>query len=104
VHQRLEHFLSDDVPHGHNNGPPLDDDRRPWGTGPVRNFFVWRAARRQAFRGVPTETAVRRARKAEALGLTYDEYTLEILERGRYLQPEDAERIMQIKLKRPLRD
>lgn len=88
---------------GDNNGPPLDDDRRPWGVGPVGSFFVWRAAKRQAFRGVPAETAIRRARKAEALGLSYDEYTLEILERGRYLQPGDTERISQIKLRRPVR-
>jgi hypothetical protein len=35
--------------------------------------------------------------RAERLGLTYEEYTLEILERGRYLQIEDVERIAQIK-------
>ena len=32
--------------------------------------------------------ALFRLEKAEALGLTYEEYTLEILERGRYLQRE----------------
>jgi hypothetical protein len=52
---------------------------------------------------VPPEIAIRRARKAEALGLTYAEYTLEILERGRHLQETDAARIMEIKLRRPLR-
>jgi len=31
------------------------------------------------------------------LGLSYEEYTLEILERGRHLQIEDIERIAQIK-------
>ena len=36
------------------------------------------------------------ARKAEALGLTYREYALELLERGRYLQSEDTERIAAI--------
>ena len=35
---------------------------------------------------VPAETAIRRAKMAEALGLTYREYQLEILERGRYLR------------------
>jgi hypothetical protein len=94
--------LADDRP-GSNNGPPLDADLRPWGTGPIGNFFEWRAARSAAFHDVPAETAVRRARKAEALGLTYDEYTLEILERGRYLQASDTERIMAIKLRRPVR-
>ena len=38
-----------------------------------------------------------RIRKAERLGLTYEEYTLEILERGRHLQIEDVERIAEIK-------
>jgi hypothetical protein len=46
--------------------------------------------------------ALFRLEKAEALGLTYEEYTLELLERGRYLQREDVERIDAIKRKRPL--
>jgi hypothetical protein len=49
---------------------------------------------------VPRDTALFRLRHAEALGLTYEEYTLEILERGRYLQPHDRERIEAIKLAR----
>ena len=44
--------------------------------------FVWRAPRR--------------------VGLTYEEYTLEVLERGRYLSSADAERIARIKDKRPI--
>ena len=35
--------------------------------------------------------------RAERLELSYEEYTLEILERGRHLQIEDVERIAQIK-------
>jgi hypothetical protein len=35
--------------------------------------------------------------KADRLGLTYEEYTLEILERGRHLQVDDVERIAEIK-------
>jgi hypothetical protein len=46
--------------------------------------------------------ALFRLEKAEALGLTYEEYTLEILERGRYLSAADAERIARIKDKRPI--
>jgi hypothetical protein len=49
---------------------------------------------------VPVETAIRRAKKAEALGLTFREYQLEILERGRYLQLEDVVRIAEIKARR----
>jgi hypothetical protein len=33
----------------------------------------------------PREIALRRLARAEKLGITYKEYTLEILERGKYL-------------------
>jgi len=46
--------------------------------------------------------ALFRLEKAEALGLTYEEYTLELLERGRYLSGADTERIDAIKRKRDL--
>ncbi len=87
---------------GHNGGPPLNDSKRPWGEGGIGNYFEWLEAHRSAFRKVPAEIAIRRARKAEALGLTYEEYTLEILERGRYLQVTDTDRIAAIKRRRPL--
>jgi hypothetical protein len=80
---------------GHNGGPPLDHVPE-WGANGIGNYFEWRAASEAAFNSVPAEIAVRRARKAEALGLTYREYTLEILERGRYLQVADTERIAAI--------
>ena len=86
---------------GHNNGPPLDDDPRPWGSGGISTYFEWSAARKKAF-DVPYDIAMMRVRRAEALGLTYQEYTLEILERGRYLSAADAERIAAIKRRRPL--
>ena len=41
-----------------------------------------------------------RLSKAELLGLTYEEYTLEILERGRHLQAEDQGRAAQIRAAR----
>lgn len=84
---------------GHNGGPPLDHIPE-WGTGGIGNYFLWRAASEAAFKKVPVETAIRRARKAEALGLTYREYQLEILERGRFLQVTDTVRIAEIKAKR----
>jgi hypothetical protein len=87
-------------PRGHNGGPPLELPHE-WGEGGFGNYFEWKAARKAAW-DVPYDTAIRRARKAEALGLTYEEYTLEILERGRYLQAEDTERIAAIKRRRPL--
>lgn len=80
---------------GHNGGPPLDHVPE-WGVGGVGTYFVWRAASETAFKAIPVETAIRRARKAESLGLTYREYQLEILERGRFLQADDTARIAQI--------
>ena len=84
-----------------NGGPPLDDDPRPWGSNGIGHYFEWTAARKAAF-DAPWAIALLRARRAQALGLTYDEYTLEILERGRFLNADDAERIADIKRRRPL--
>lgn len=86
----------------HNNGPPLESPH-PWGDGPVGRYYDWQAAVDATWKSVPREIAIRRARKAEALGLTYAEYTLELLERGRHRQEADAERIAEIKRRRPLR-
>jgi hypothetical protein len=36
---------------------------------------------------------LRREEKAEALGLTYEEYSLEVMERGYFPQPEHVETI-----------
>lgn len=88
---------------GDNGGPPLEDAERPWGHGPVGNYFEWKAARRIAIDDVPYEIAMMRARRAEKLGLTYQEYSLELLERGRFLQVEDVERIAEIKARRDVR-
>ena len=89
---------------GHNQGPPLDDEEGPeWGDGDPYIYFCWKHAHRQAWKEVPWEIALRRLDRAEALGLTYEEYTLEILERGRYLQSSDRERIAAIKRRRLLR-
>lgn len=83
---------------GHNGGPPLDDEPKPpWGDGSMENYFHWKAAHEAAWRNVPRDIALLRLKKAELLGLTYREYTLEILNRGRYLQVEDTERIAEIK-------
>jgi hypothetical protein len=89
-------------PARHNDGPPLETPH-PWGEGPVGRYYDWKAAVDAAWKSIPPEIAIRRAKKAEAIGLTYAEYTLEILERGRYLCATDAARIAEIKLRRPLR-
>lgn len=85
---------------GHNGGPPLEEHVPEWGVGGIGSYFVWRTASEAAFKKVPVETAIRRAKKAESLGLTYREYQLEILERGRFLQAEDTRRIAEIVARR----
>ncbi|MEO8757420.1 MAG: hypothetical protein ABI398_06680 [Devosia sp.] len=85
---------------GDNGGPPLDHVPE-WGVGGIGNYFAWRAASEAAFKKVPVETMLRRAKKAESLGLTYREYQLEVLERSRFLQVDDIVRIAEIKAKRP---
>jgi hypothetical protein len=95
--QRPAGISASDIPGiGHNGGPPLDEHVPEWGPGGISTYFSWRAASEAAFRKVPAETAIRRATRAQELGLTYREYQLEILERGRFLQKEDAERIAEI--------
>jgi hypothetical protein len=67
---------------GHNGGPPLEPDPEPeagW------RMFCWRKSHKAAWKTPPPEVALRRLARAEALGMTYREYTLEIMERGRYL-------------------
>jgi hypothetical protein len=47
--------------------------------------FTWRKAHKKAWKTPPREIALRRLARAEELGMTYKAYTLEIMERGRYL-------------------
>ena len=72
---------------GHNNGPPWDE----W------EFYLewcWRKAHAAAWAPPTQEIGVRRAKKAQELGVTYRRYVLEILERGRYLDEESAARLV----------
>ena len=93
------------APAGHNGGPPLNDAHTPeWGNDGIGNYFYWRTAHRAAWKNPSPGIVAFRIRKAERLGLTYEEYTLEILERGRHLQVEDFERIAQIKAARALKN
>ncbi|MDQ8728419.1 hypothetical protein [Bradyrhizobium sp. LHD-71] len=86
---------------GHNGGPPLDDEHVPeWGRDGIGNYFYWKGAYNKVRKNVSRGVAMFRVEKAQRLGLTYEEYTLEILERGRHLQVEDVERIAAIKRKR----
>jgi hypothetical protein len=71
---------------GHNNGPDILESLR-------FKEWRWRQAQAEAFAPPDAETGARWARKAEALGLSYAEYRLELLERGRHPTDEDARRI-----------
>jgi hypothetical protein len=66
---------------GHNGGPPLEEEdlgALSW------RHWCWKRAKKQAW-SAPREVVQRRAERAAQLGMTYHAYTLEILERGRYL-------------------
>ena len=65
---------------GHNGGPKLDPDpEESW------RAYCWRKAHKKAWKTPGREIALRRLARAEELGMTYKEYTLEIMERGRHL-------------------
>lgn len=67
-------------PIGHNGGPPLDPD-----PGAGWRLFCWRKAHKRAWKTPPREIMLARLKRAEALGMSYRAYTLEIMERGRFL-------------------
>ena len=86
---------------GHNGGPVLPQEHEPeWGEADPFVYFAWKRAYAKAWKGVPWETMLRRQARADAVGLSYEEYTLELLERGRYLGEADEERIGAIKARR----
>ncbi|PWB61565.1 MAG: hypothetical protein C3F17_12540 [Bradyrhizobiaceae bacterium] len=95
--------MQEPPPRGHNQGPPLDETGPPWGEDDPYAYVCWKAAHRKAWRGVSRDVMLFRLDKAERLGLSYEEYTLEILERGRHLQATDVQRIAAIRKARRLR-
>jgi hypothetical protein len=76
--------LTPDPSFGHNGGPPMDPDAPDDPNGAWR-LFCWRKASRAAWKTPPREIALRRLQRAEAAGVSYRDYVLEIWERGRYL-------------------
>jgi hypothetical protein len=95
--ERSEPGEGSGFPRNHTQGPPLEDEHVPeWGKGGFGTYFEWRRAHRAVWKTIPTEVALRRLRRAEALGLSYEEYTLELLDTGRYLQEGDP-RVGEIK-------
>ena len=87
-----------------NGGPPLDDyEGPPWKGGDPHRFLHWKRAHTAAWKAPSQDVMLMRLARAERVGLTYEEYTLEILERGRNLYPEDANRVAEIKAARKQR-
>jgi hypothetical protein len=70
---------------GHNQGPPLEE--------PVADAFVrwrWRKAHKEAWKNPPLSILKLRVARAEAAGVSYREYMLELLDTGRHLQAADV--------------
>ena len=70
---------------GHNQGPPLEE--------PVADAFVrwrWRNVHRQVWKNPPVSILKLRVARAEAAGVSYREYMLELLDTGRHLQAADV--------------
>ncbi len=70
---------------GHNGGPPLDEDGEP----PGKLLFVkwaWTQARKKAFSVPTTEIMLFRLSRADAAGMSYDEYMSHLLDTGKYAQ------------------
>jgi hypothetical protein len=70
---------------GHNQGPPLEE--------PVADAFVrwrWRKAHKEVWKNPSHSILKLRVARAEAAGVTYREYMLELLDSGRHLQAEDV--------------
>ena len=63
---------------GHNGGPALDPDRH-W------RLFCWKKANAAAWKTPPREIALARLARAEALGMTYHQYTAVLLDTGVHL-------------------
>jgi hypothetical protein len=91
--------MSADPKLGHNGGPELEDDD-PTG----RLLFVkwaWTRAHDEVWKSPPLDILRFRVARAEAAGLTYRQYMLQLLDSGRYPQAklDDAD---STKPKRPL--
>jgi hypothetical protein len=63
---------------GHNGGPPLDP-------GAGWRHYCWKRAHAQAWKTPPREIALARLSRAEALGMTYRDYTAVLLDTGVHL-------------------
>jgi hypothetical protein len=70
---------------GHNQGPPLDE---PAVDGFVR--YRWRKAHAEVWKNPSLSILRLRMARAEAAGVSYRDYMLELLDSGRHLQAQDV--------------
>lgn len=72
---------------GHNGGPPIVEPADLY----VRH--LWTAAHREVWKNPPMDILRFRLARAEAAGVTYEQYMLTLLDTGRHLQKEDVEKL-----------
>ena len=70
---------------GHNGGPPLDDE-----PGYLWRKYCWTKAYNEAWKPPSMAVLKFRVARAEAAGLSYHEYMLELLDTGRHAQTPNA--------------
>ena len=78
------------APIGHNGGPPLQE-RTIEEPADLYVRHLWTAAHRAVWKNPPLDILRFRLARAEAAGVTYEQYMLEFLDTGRHLQKEDVE-------------
>jgi hypothetical protein len=69
---------------GHNQGPPLEE------VGDAFVRYRWRKAHREAWKNPSPGILKLRVARAQAAGVSYREYMLELLDSGRHLQAADV--------------
>ena len=72
------------APIGHNNGPPLED-----AINDAYVHYKWRKAHAAAWKTPSMSVLKFRVARAEAAGVSYRDYMLELLDTGRRLQVGD---------------
>ena len=78
------------APSGHNGGPPLQE-RAIDEPADIYVRHLWTAAHRAVWKNAPLDILRFRLARAEAAGVTYEQYMLTLLDTGRHLQREDVE-------------